>query len=152
VTHRFLSTCLLLVAFVLSGAATAQTPKIPVAVNHTGDDSVGQRLAFSVREVVRASRGYDLAQGPGSMFRIGLVTLNPENSRGSQNIWTAAAITFTMRNLNSFDDRNPQTWYPIHLETYIVTVGSGRIEDQAKSIVAALEAAIEEYRKDSKAK
>lgn len=126
--------------------------KLTVMVTHSGDDSVGQRLAFAVREAIRGSNGYELLTGPLATFRIQIVTLDPDKNRASSGLQTVAAITYTMRNTNSFIETNPHTWYPIYLSSSVMVSGSTRVEEQAKSVLADLEAQIEEFKNDTQKK
>lgn len=132
----------------LTYQAVAQEAKLPVAVEHSGDDSIGQRLAFAVREAVRSSSGYRLTQGRDALLTITLVTIEPERDRSSTGYWTAAAVAFTMRNDLPLDQSDPQTWYPIYLSTNVVLAGANRVEGQAKGILASLDRLVDDYRKD----
>lgn len=132
--------------------AVAEEAKISVAVNHSGEDTVGQKLAFALRETIRSSSGYQLISGPKATYRISLVTLDPESSPSAAGRWTVAAVTFTMKNTNPFNDLKPQTWYAIYLTTLVVTAGSRSVDEQAKSLLAALESQIEAYRSDLRQK
>lgn len=42
----------------ISSFALAQDTRIPVAVLHTGDDQVGQQLAFALKEAIRGSYSF----------------------------------------------------------------------------------------------
>jgi len=50
----------LIIILLVSGICIAQSKKIPVAVNHVGDDSVGQGVAFALKEAIRASQSFRL--------------------------------------------------------------------------------------------
>lgn len=130
----------------------AQDSKLPVAVDHSGDDNIGQRLAFSLREVIRGSSGYRLASGREALVFISLVTIDPERSPSASGIWTAAAVAYTMRNDLPLDPNDPQTWYPIFLSASVVIAGMSRVEDQARGILAGLDAQLERYRQDMRAR
>jgi hypothetical protein len=125
----------------------AQTTRISVAVDHSGDDAVGARLAYAVREAVRGSHGYRL-ESADALFRIGIVTLNPD--QGNSSNWTVASVVLTMRNDLPLEKGNPQTWYPIYLHSVVQTVGSSRITEQANSVLAKLDAAIEDLKASSR--
>lgn len=133
-------------------AHAADEIKASVAVRHAGDDRIGQKLAFALREVVRASHGYQLVSGPSALFRVSLNTIDPEYETKYKGIVTVAAVIITMRNFNEFEDGNPQTWYPIYLNSSVLMVGSDRVEDFAKSILADVDSAIEAYRADARRK
>ena len=112
---RIFTVLAVLASAVVFNSAVAQEAKTSVSVIHSGEDTVGQRLAFALREVIRSSSGYQLISGPKATYRIGLVTLDPERSPAAAGHWTVAAVTFTMRNTNPFNELKPQTWYPIYL-------------------------------------
>ncbi len=128
--------------------ASAQEQRALVSVSHAGEDSVGQRLAFALREAIRSSAGYRLVDYKEALFRVSLVTLDPDRSLSGNK--TAAAVTYTVRNTLPFKDSNPQTWYPIYLTTSIVIAGADRTEDQARGILASLDANIEDYKRDQR--
>lgn len=143
-----LATLLALVLISLPVTSTAQS-RATVDVRHTGEDSIGRTLAFALREAVRTSSRYELLAGPKSTFRIALVTLDPDKDTTESGSRTVAALTFTMKNTNPFDSRKPETWYPIYLRSFVIIAGGVRVSDQARSILADLEAEIIEYQKDS---
>jgi hypothetical protein len=59
----------LFTVFSLPLTAAAQQ-KVDVAVLHSGDDSVGAKLAFAVREAIRRSAGYQVATSRDALLRI----------------------------------------------------------------------------------
>jgi hypothetical protein len=133
--------------FVLvSASALAQDAKVAVSVAHSGADAIGKRLAFAVREAIRSSSGYRLVGQDDSTLEVKLVTLDPETSPQSANYWTMASITIVMTNFIPYEKGNPQTWYPIYLTSVAMTVGSSRTEEQAKSVLATLDDALELFR------
>jgi hypothetical protein len=151
-TMRYTFTSVLtLFLLCFAGASVAQS-RATVDVRHSGEDSVGRTLAFAVREAIRSSAGYELVTGPRAAFRILLVTLDPDRDSGSSGLRTIASVTLTMRNHIRFDDREPQTWYPIYLTSLVTITGTGKVDTQAKSILAALEEQILEYQKEAAAK
>lgn len=143
-------------AFVLTvltcQTATAQNSnvKIAVSVTHTGVDSVGKQFAYSVREAVRASNGYRLVDEADSVINVSIVTVDPESSRSQSNLWTAAAIGYTMSNFLPYEKGNPQTWYPIHLSAQVMTIGNRRLPEQARSVMATIEELLQTYRDEAR--
>jgi hypothetical protein len=133
---------------VLHGAPSTaeEARKISVSVRHSGDDNVGQRVAFAVREAVRSSHGYELVSGPSALLRVYLVSLDPDRENDGHR--TAISYVLAMRNLNEFREGFPASWYPIYLTSGIVTCGTNRVQETAQSIVAKLDAALEVYRED----
>lgn len=141
---------LLLVVLGLGTHAVARaqsTPKLSVSVSHSGEDSVGERLAFHIREAIRASNAYELVTGPSALFRISLVTLNPD--RESSGNRTAASYVVSMRNTNPFREQHPETWYPIFMTSGVVTSGSARVKETAEELLATLDSEVEEYRSEA---
>ena len=106
--RKILTLCALAVFAALFQPVLAQDLKISVSVLHTGDDDIGSRLAFAVREAIRASSGYRLATH-NALLRISMVTLDPERSESSAGIWTAAAITYTIRDDLPLDNKGLDT-------------------------------------------
>jgi hypothetical protein len=130
----------------LSALASAQENKVLVSVSHSGDDNIGKRLAFSVREAVRSSSGYKLVGQDDSGLEIKLITLDPERSPQNTGNWTVASVTIVMTNFLPYEKGNPQTWYQIYMTSVVMTVGGQRTDEQAKSIVATLDDALDKYR------
>ena len=132
--------------------AKAQEPdaKIAVSVSHSGEDSVGKQFAYAVREALRASNGFRLVSSGDSGLQLQIVTVDPERSSASGNYWTAASITYTMANFLPYEKGNPQTWYPIYLTSQVMTIGTQRVNEQARSVMAALDNALETYRRDAR--
>ena len=60
--------CLLLPAI-----CVAQSKKIPVAVNHEGEDSIGQAVAFALKEALRGSQGFVFVETNAKTPRIMIV-------------------------------------------------------------------------------
>ncbi|MDZ4253620.1 MAG: hypothetical protein U1A72_13715 [Sulfuritalea sp.] len=145
-----LTFALLLFVFVMPGSAWAQEQKVSVAVVHSGDDIIGKRLAFALREAIRSSSGYKLADESTSLLRINLTTIDPALSPQSGGAWTAASVVFLMTNIIPLQKGNPQTWYPIYLTSLVLTAGSQRVEEQAKGILASLDNSVEQYKQSMK--
>jgi hypothetical protein len=139
---------LLIVWFLLLTPASAvgQQEKVNVYVDHTGNDPVGQRLAFALREAIRASRGYELASLPQCLFQVSLVTMDPEDSPSRAGKSTVVCLIITMKNLLPLQEQNPQTWYPIFLDGNVLMCGIRKVDELAQGILAALDAAVERFR------
>jgi hypothetical protein len=147
--------CILLsvaVAFSLlffpSGTTSAQTKseqRISVSVEHSGDDAVGNLLAYALREQIRRSAAYQYSANDNAVFSIRLVTLDPSSENTGNSC--VAAVTMTMANFIPFKKDDPQTYLPIYLTTIAMTVGRKMVEEQAVSIVASLDKEIDGYRR-----
>lgn len=130
--------------------AESQQNKINVYVDHTGSDPVGQRLTFALREAVRASRGYELASAGLSFVHVSLVTLDPDSSTSLVGNSTVVSVVITMQNPGWMEVGNQRkgstTWYPFFLTSKLVVVGSNRVDESARGILATLDAAVVEFR------
>lgn len=133
----------------ISTYGQAQDKKIPVSVSHSGDDSVGKQFAYAVREALRGSNGYRLTSLTDSGIYISIVTVDPERNSNSNGYWTAAAVTYTMKNFIPLEKGNPQTWYPIYLTTQVMTIGTQRTAEQARAVMATIDEQLEAYRRDA---
>lgn len=122
--------------------------KIQVSVSHSGEDSVGKQFAYAVREAMRASNGFRLVPDEDSVFQVLIVTVDPAQSPGSY--WTVASVTYTMTNFLPYEKGNPQTWYPVYLTSQVMTVGAQRVNEQARAVMAALDNALESYRREAR--
>lgn len=129
---------------------SAEEGKLSLSVTHSGEDIAGKKLAFALREAVRGSNGYLLTTGPSALIRVSLTTLDPDNN--PSDAWTVASIVVTMRNLNQFDDRNPQTWYPIYLTSSVVTSGINKVDGLADAVLVMVDEAVEEYKVEARNK
>jgi hypothetical protein len=118
-----------------------------VSVDHSGEDAVGLQLAFEVREAIRKSSSFELSTRADALFRVDLITLDPDKHRSGSGRWMVAAVVFTMKNWIPYDEKDPQTWYPIHLDAAVVIAGSNAVDSQARTIIASLDEAIEEFRR-----
>ena len=130
--------------------AEEKDDRIPISVSHTGDDSVGKQFAYSVREALRASKGFRLVSPENSGISVRIVTIDPERSADSKSYWTVAAVTYTMANFIPYKKGDPQTWYPIYLATHVMTIGSQRVTEQARTVMASIDEKVEQYRRDAK--
>ena len=131
----------------LSGVSYAQVEKMAVSVSHSGADSVGTQLAFAVREAIRASQGFKLIQPDDPGIQVRLITINPDDDSTASN-WTVATVVLTMSNFFPYDQKNPQSWYPIYLTSHVMIVGRSKTDAQARSVLASVDAAIEKYRRE----
>lgn len=146
---------LLLISFALMLTAQGvraqdQDSKVRVSVFHYGDDSVGKQFAYAVREALRASKGFRLASAEESGLQVHIITVDPERSSTSGNTWTAASITYTMTNFLPYEKGNPQNWYLIYLNSQVMTIGTQRVSDQARSVMATIDSTLETYRRDAR--
>lgn len=141
--------CAVILLLTSSGGSNAQSQppqkKTSISVSRSGTDVVGESLAYAVREELRKSQAFNLAQEKESLFNIELISLDMDIAAKS-GASSAIAVTFTMSNLRPHDSKDPQTWYPLYLRGFVLLVGRNRVDQQARSIVASLDAAIEDLK------
>jgi hypothetical protein len=143
-----LTTLSLVAQLLLAFPSWAQDAKVGVSVLHSGADPVGKQLAYALKEAIRGSNGYRLTPGVEGQIRVSIVTVDPDRSSSGNS--TAAAVTYTMVNNVPLQKGNPQTWYPIYLTTMVAMVGSKRVDEQAQTLMATLDDAMDRYWRNSK--
>ena len=142
---RCISAAVLVTVLSVSMASAQTGSRYAVFVSHSGEDSVGRQLAYAVREELRRSAGYSAGDERESPWTIALVSLDMDGSSSQRGNRSAVAVTFTMRNLLPYKAGSPQTWLPIYLSSSLYFVGSARVEEQAKSVVAGLDHLVGDY-------
>ena len=138
-----------ILAFAQPSASWAQSSQVKVSVTHSGEDATGKQFVYAIREAIRGSKALTLSIPEDSGIQVRVITVDPSD-RASGSLWTVASVVLTMANFIPFKNGDPQTWYPIYLTSHVMTVGQQRVDDQAKSIVASVDAAIEKYRRDAR--
>ena len=136
-----------MVAFALAfvcfcGPVIAQQ-KTAVVVLLEGDDAVGRRVAYSLREVVKRSTSYRLAEHIDALFEIKLVSVGGQGS--DRRLPSTIAVVHLATNLQRLQKGNPQTFLPIYLSHSVLTLGEDQAESGAKSILAMFDSAVQEY-------
>lgn len=125
----------------LLAATAAFGEKTAVNVDHTGDDSLGNTLAFQIREGVRKSAAMALEDrwGDAAVF-VNLVTV--DGDKENRGIYTVYAITISRWNVANVDE---------YMNTLVGTCGRRLISECATDIVASIDtvaaATREHYRK-----
>jgi len=136
-----IATILGILSIFASSLALSQTDRVPVQLRHSGDDQVGQRLAFELREVLRSANGMRLVTPSEADPRIvaNLVTL--DNSSANRGISTAASFALSLDSIE----------YPVNgffLSSFVLTCGSNRVSDCARDIAANIDNQIEWLRRE----
>ena len=142
---RCVSAVVLATVLSVSMASAQIGSRYTVFVSHSGEDSVGRKLAYAVREELRRSAGYSAGDERESPWLIEMVSLDTDGGGSLAGSRSAVAVTFTMRNLLPYKAGSPQTWLPIYLSSSLYLVGSARVEEQAKSMVAELDRLVGNY-------
>lgn len=119
--------------------------RLSVYVAQSGEDAVGQALAYAVREELRRSAGFNATTAREALVTINIASLDLGSERIRAGTWSAIAVSYTMYNLGTFSEGNPQTLYPIYLSGTVIVVGADATDRMAKSVVAMLDRTIEAF-------
>jgi hypothetical protein len=116
---------LFLLMLPLTSIAQENVP-FPIELQHTGDDIVGSRLAYYVKEGLRKSSGLTLSDDSDYRIQLSIVTLDPSSNKdGYSTVYSAV-----------WKLKFPTQLYPFFLNQSVGTCGSRRIEDVADGLVA----------------
>lgn len=124
-------------------SATEDSNRVSVFVSYAGKDMVGQHVVSLLQEMIEASPDYKIAPSHEATMKITLASLNLDPGNRS-----AISTVITMRNYLSYDPAEPQTWYPIFLNSSLVVISSGMADEFASETMTRIGAALEHYRED----
>lgn len=136
---RSVAAIALLLACAVAFAQAAK--RIPVVVEHSGTDAVGQRMAFELREGIRGSQAMRLVADRDANPRITIHLVSIDESSTSPGSASALAIVFAYDS-----DELPHLGYL--LNAYVQTCGTKRTSECARNILAYVDQSIEKVRKD----
>ena len=139
--NRFGALAVAATLWLLMPMASAQVDRMPVELDHSGDDVVGQQLAFELREAIRGSSAMRLVVRGESApsFVVSLVTV--ESFKSSPGTGTAAAVLLLV-------DGNGYPLRGFHVGALVQTCGANRVQDCARQLVAQIDGMIEYVKKD----
>ena len=106
--------------------------KIQVFVKHEGNDSIGNQLAFAIRESVRRSAGYSLGDD-GATTVIELVTAETVANGAA----SAVSVVMIKKGDSPFCNFN--------LAHFVYYIGALRVKEMADDIVATLDKQVNEF-------
>ena len=120
------------------GAAEEESSRFDVYVsNQCADDTIGQRLTYSVKEGLNRSTTMVSGEQNESLFHLRLICLSPDASdRGN---WSHYAYEITLLNTKGY--------YDFALTFGVGRCGSSRVAECAEGLVATIDGAISELRK-----
>lgn len=127
-------------------SATEDSNRVSVFVSYAGNDMVGQHIVALLEELIEASPDYKMAPSHEATMKIALASLTLD--AGRTNGRSAISTVITMRNYLSYDPAEPQTWYPIFLNSNLVVISSGMADEFASETLTKIGAALEHYRED----
>jgi hypothetical protein len=121
--RAFATLSVLLFAF---QGAFGQT-KLPIYVQSQGGDSVGKGVAFSLRETIRRSASYELADDEAeAVLHIGIISVEAETARSSVISFVGSAIVAPCGDRHLFLHR-------------LLKVGPGRADEAGRQILVDLD-------------
>ncbi len=126
--------------FCLSAGAVAQNNVAAVNVYAQCDeDSVGNRVAYFVRESIRKSSAYRLVdEYVKAGYQISIVCSKPDSSEiGVRSIFSYSYVALNFR---------PKGYYDYHINHGVYRCGSSRVESCAQDIVASFDQAVSDMR------
>lgn len=129
---RILAVAVLSLAAV--GPALAQPPqqqKIPISISYDGNDAVGTRFVFAIKENIRRSATYELVDS-GRSIKLQMVSVDVNSA--DQGITSAIATAITAHYMG--DDGK---WGDAYVNTMIDVVGKERVEDMAHNFLATID-------------
>lgn len=111
--------------FASLGHATSANGPVDLLVASGAEDSVGQRLLYSLREKARASQTFRLTETktPGAI-RILVVTIDPDKPNGNRTVYSVTYMYWT----------SASQW--VYLSSNVGSCGTKRIEECAESLLA----------------
>lgn len=139
--HRACIAALLAILTATTGALGQATRKVPVVLEHSGRDMVGQRVVFELREVIRGSQSMRLVTMAEADPRIvvSVVTVEGGNVPGNS---TAAAVSVLF-------DSSSILFSGYFIISSVQTCGSLRTQECARDMAATIDAGIERVRTGS---
>lgn len=127
-----------LITMSASFMATANSEfKYPVYVSHTGDDTVGSRIAFNVRNLVRSSPHLRLSNEV-SEPHFGLYLISMPNDNAAPSNASVLSVVFTF-------DPGTARYEDRYLTSMVGQCGSSRASNCAEGYVAGLDEAITQF-------
>ena len=109
-----------------------------IYVEHTGDDATGQRFAFALKEAIRRSHAYTLADVKGKGVSVTMTSV--PITVGGETIGSAVAVDLSV---------DPTCVCPasvIPLSQWALVVRNSSAEDTANSMLAAIDHSLSEVK------
>lgn len=115
-------------AFVcLIGSATLAEAKMPVEINNTTPDTVGQRLVYALKEGIRTSSSLDITfDSSKPRLQVKVVTLDTDVKGSGYSTTYSVVILWN----------NPDNFAPFYLTQYVGYCGTSRVVECANGLVA----------------
>jgi hypothetical protein len=115
-----------LALIITAAPASAQTKKIPVFVDATTSTTLGNTLAYTLREQLRSSQTYEVVlKRVDAVFVISLVSIDI-----TADLSVASSIALAIENDNGYD---------YLMDHWITTTGSERVGKSVTDIIASID-------------
>jgi len=118
---------IIIIIFVLiSLTLLAEDIVMPIIIDYTGDDNVGGRLVYELKEGIKKSESMSLSLIDELGIRISIITINSDrNNPGNKTIYSIAWLWNT-----------PGKPFPYYLTSTVGFCGSQRVSETAQGLVA----------------
>ena len=143
---RFSSLVIVAAALLLCSSArwaSAQpSPRAAVVVTHTGEDPVGQKIAFELREGIRGSQAMRLVTENEASYRFTVHLVSQDENANSSGLSSGLAVTFAY-------DANDLPHLGYLITTYVQACGANKTQQCAWNLLAYIDRSLEKLRRDS---
>jgi hypothetical protein len=139
---NYLITLLLLTIAAVCAAQTVR--RVPVDVAHSGKDSVGQRIAFELREGIRGSQSMRLAAANEANPRIvvNLVSIDGNDDSPGNSTNLAFVVAY---------DSSELAFLGLLITASVQTCGTRRTQECARTLLSDIDAALEQMKRQQPA-
>ena len=127
----------LILIFLSSLFSAQEAVKYPVEVSHSGDDIVGGRLAYAVKEKIRNSSSLQMSYSEDARLTVILVTLDQTPDRPGASSCYSFVLCMT----------NPNNYFPNYITSSVGYCGSSRVTEVADGIVADIDKVVDNIRR-----
>lgn len=127
---------IIIICFILMPQNVLAQRHVAIEVSHSGDDSVGSRLAYLIKEGIRRSAGLRIASNDKSRLIIHLVTM--DEFRESPGTATIYSYTITFYSFGGTE---------IYLTSGVGSSGTLRVNESAEGLIAKLDREADGLRK-----
>ena len=124
-----------------TNVSAQSSPRAAVVVAHTGDDVVGQRVAFELREGIRASQAMRLVTEAEANPRFTVHMVSQDESSNAPGVSSNIAITFAY-------DANDLPHLGYFITTYVQSCGTNRTQQCARNLLSHIDRSLEKLRRE----
>lgn len=123
-------------------SSAQEVSKVAIEIEHSGDDIVGARFVYNIKEMIRKSSALKLTYSDESRIKMIIITITYDDRHPS----TACVYSVTWTLSGTWRHKgNEGVLHPLYLTGVLGTCGSDRVESVAESIVAKTDELAEDY-------